>query len=79
VFETRRVGGQAWLEQGVTLMGDPDLVVKVGGNLYSWQVRGGRGVCRVQVMQCLGRLQLELLVHVACCVALCVSQLVGRS
>lgn len=42
VFETRRVSGQVWAERGVSLMADQDLVVKVGANLYSWQVRRER-------------------------------------
>jgi hypothetical protein len=39
VFETRRVSGQEWMERGVGLMSDPGLVVRIGGSLYSWQVR----------------------------------------
>jgi hypothetical protein len=40
VFETQRLSAAAWEERGVSLVGDPDLVVKIGGSLYSWQVRG---------------------------------------
>jgi len=40
VFETRRVSGEVWCERGVSLMADPNLVVRIGGSLYSWQVRG---------------------------------------
>jgi hypothetical protein len=39
VFETQRLSAAAWEERGVSLVGDPDLVVKIGGSLYSWQVR----------------------------------------
>eukprot|EP00879_Flechtneria_rotunda_P013846 GHRR01014462.1.p1 GENE.GHRR01014462.1~~GHRR01014462.1.p1 ORF type:complete len:1371 (+),score=557.88 GHRR01014462.1:43-4155(+) len=38
VFETQRVPAQMWSERGVGLMNDPNLVVKVGGSLYSWEV-----------------------------------------
>jgi hypothetical protein len=38
VFETQRLSAAAWEERGVSLIADPDLVVKIGGSLYSWQV-----------------------------------------
>jgi hypothetical protein len=38
VFETRRLSAQAWSERGVSLLGEPELVVKIGGSLYSWLV-----------------------------------------
>lgn len=39
VFETQRVNAQTWAERGSALMSDPELVVRVGGCLHSWQVR----------------------------------------
>jgi hypothetical protein len=41
VFETQRLSAGMWEERGVSLVGHPDLVVKIGGSLYSWQVRTG--------------------------------------
>ncbi|WIA29421.1 hypothetical protein OEZ86_011924 [Tetradesmus obliquus] len=38
VFETQRLSAEAWEERGVSLVAHPDLVVKIGGSLYSWQV-----------------------------------------
>jgi hypothetical protein len=38
LFDTNRVTAQVWAERGAALMEEGRLVVKVGANLYSWQV-----------------------------------------
>jgi hypothetical protein len=85
VFETRRLSAQAWSERGVSLLGEPELVVKIGGSLFSWQVglsgwggvwgggRRGRGVGQMSVeelwVMCGGACKLAYM-HIMLCLSM---------